>query len=141
VQEAVGFKKERGDSVRVVNIPFRAEPKVEVEPTPVYRQPWLLDLLRAGAVPAALTLMASMLLFGVLRPALRSTKVEPTEQPAKLDVVVDDAQVLLDAEAAALLAIESSKVDHHLNRARAMALDDPQAVASILRTWVSGEPT
>jgi flagellar M-ring protein FliF len=139
VQEAVGFKKERGDSVRVVNIPFRAEPKVEPEPVPVYRQPWLLDLLRAGAVPAAMTLMAMMLLFGVVRPALRVEKVEAQTPESKLDAVVDDVQALPGAVADAQLLIEGAKVDKQLLDARAMALENPQAVANILRTWVNGE--
>ena len=68
VQEAVGYKKERGDSVRVVNIPFRADPKTEPEAVPVWQQPWFVDLLKVGALPGALTLVALMLLFGVVRP-------------------------------------------------------------------------
>jgi flagellar M-ring protein FliF len=139
----VGFKKERGDSVRVVNIAFRPEPKVEPEITPIYRDPWVLDLLRAGAVPAALTLVALMLLFGVVRPALKVEKVVPPlqlEAPKTLNAVVDDDddQAVPDAESQALLAIEGNKLDRHLSRARAMAIDDPQAVASILRGWVNG---
>ena len=138
VQEAVGFKKERGDSVRVVNIPFRAEPKVEPEPVPIYRQPWLLDLLRVGAVPAALTLVATLLLFGVVRPALRGGSLVPPPVSKTLDAVVDDSQSLPLSEHAAGLAIEHVKLGRQLTDARAMALETPQAVANILRNWVSG---
>ncbi|OYU78483.1 MAG: flagellar M-ring protein FliF, partial [Burkholderiales bacterium PBB5] len=52
VQEAVGYKKDRGDSVRVVNIPFRAEPKAEPELLPVWKAHWLIDLLKAGCMHA-----------------------------------------------------------------------------------------
>ena len=138
VQEAVGFKKERGDSVRVVNIPFRAEPKVEPEPVPVYRQPWLIDLVKDAGVPAALTLMAVMLLFGVVRPALRKEVVEPLPVESKLDAVVDDAQDLPSSEQAAQLALEGPRIDKQLADARLMALENPAAVAGILRGWVSG---
>ena len=81
VQEAVGYKKERGDSVRVVNIPFRADPKVEPEAVPVWQQPWFVDLLKVGALPGALTLVALMLLFGVVRPALRPDPPPPAPKP------------------------------------------------------------
>ena len=140
VQEAVGFKKERGDSVRVVNIPFRAEPKVEPELVPVYRQPWLIDLVKVAGVPAALTLMAVMLLFGVVRPALRKEAVEPLPVQSKLDAVVDDAQDLPISEAAAQLALEGPRIDKQLADARLLAMENPAAVAGILRGWVSGEP-
>jgi len=140
VQEAVGFKKERGDSVRVVNIPFRAEPKIEPEPVPVYRQPWLIDLVKVAGVPAALTLMALMLLFGVVRPALKKEVVEPLPAESRLDAVVDDVQALPLSEAEAQLALEGPRIDKQLADARLMAMENPAAVASILRGWVSGEP-
>ena len=138
VQEAVGFKKERGDSVRVVNIPFRAEPKVEPERVPVYRQPWLIDLVKDAGVPAALTLMAVMLLFGVVRPALKKEVVEPLPVESKLNAVVDDAQDLPVSDQAAQLALEGPRIDKQLANARLMALENPAAVAGILRGWVSG---
>ena len=138
VQEAVGFKKERGDSVRVVNIPFRAEPKVEIEPTPFYRQPWLLDLLRAASVPAALTLMALMLLLGVIRPALRRETPALSAPAATLDALVDDVQALPGSTEEERLALEGPRMDKQLVEARQRAMDNPMAVANLLRGWVNG---
>ena len=133
VQEAVGFRKERGDSVRVVNIPFRVEPKVEPETAPLWRQPWLLDLVRAASVPAALTAIALMMVFGVIRPALRPG---PFGKPATtLDAMVDDVQTLPGAISP--LALGGPGSEGQLSSARAMALENPLAVASILRGWVS----
>ncbi|OGA97780.1 MAG: flagellar M-ring protein FliF [Burkholderiales bacterium RIFCSPHIGHO2_12_FULL_69_20] len=141
VQEAVGFKKERGDSVRVVNIPFRAEPKVEPEATPVWQQPWLIDLLRAGGLPAALTLVALMLLLGVVRPALRpdAPPAPPAPEPSTLDAVVDDTEALPGPTQAELLALEAPKVEKQLIDARALAKENPQAVANMMRAWIDGE--
>jgi flagellar M-ring protein FliF len=138
VQEAVGFKKERGDSVRVVNIPFRAEPKVEPEAVPVYRQAWLIDLIKVAGVPAALTLMALMLLFGVVRPALKKVTVEPLPVESKLNAVVDDTQALPLSKKEAQIALEAPRINKQLTDARQLAMENPAAVASILRGWVSG---
>lgn len=140
VQEAVGYKKERGDSVRVVNIPFRAEPKAEPESVPVWKQPWLIDLLRAGGLPAALTLVALMLLLGVVRPALRPDPPPPPDPAqAALDAVVDDTEALPGPTDADLLALEAPKVQKQLTDARALAKENPQAVANMMRAWMDGE--
>ncbi len=142
VQEAVGFKKERGDSVRVVNIPFRAEPKTEPEVLPVWKQPWLVDLLKVGGLPGALTLVALMLLFGVVRPALRPDPPPPAPAAPEnaLNAVVDDTEALPGPDATALLALENSqKVESQLTDARELAKQNPAAVANILRAWMEGE--
>jgi len=140
VQEAVGFNKDRGDSVKVVNIPFVAPPKVEAEPTPVYKQPWLIDLLKVGGVPAAITLMALALIFGVIRPAIKPDPVpEPEQPPETLNEVVDEPPQLTAAEEeAARIALEAPRIEKWLVDARAMAKENPLAVANILRTWING---
>ncbi len=142
VQEAVGFNKDRGDSVRVVNIPFRADPKADPEAVPVWKQPWLIDLVKAGALPAALTLVALMLLFGVVRPALRPDPPPPPppEAEAALNAVVDDAEALPGPDNAELLALENNqKVEAQLTDARELAKQNPVAVANILRAWMTGD--
>ena len=137
-QEAVGFKKERGDSVRVESLVFRTAPKVDDTPTPIYKQPWLIDLLKVGGVPGALTLMALMLLFGVIRPALRPDPPPPPPPEPVLDAVVDDPEPLPGEEEAALLALEGPRVEKQLNEAREMARENPLAVANLLRNWMNG---
>ena len=139
VQEAVGYNKDRGDSVRVVNIAFHAEPKVEPEAVPVWRQPWLLDLLRAGGMPAALTAVALMLLLGVVRPALRLDK-PAARPPEALSALVDDTDSLPAITAEQRLALDAPKVQQHLTGAREMAKENPMAMANILRSWIDGQP-
>ena len=138
VQEAVGFNKERGDSVRVVNAPFQTEVAEKVQDLPFWKQPWVLDLVRAGAVPAALALVGLGLIFGVIRPALRPpVVVEAADDKRQLDAVVDDAEALPGA--AMLPALEAPIENRKLESARQLAKDNPAAVANIMREWVSGE--
>lgn len=139
VQEAVGYKKERGDSVRVVSIPFRAEPKVEAEPVPLWRETWAQDLLRSAAMPAALTLVALMLLLGVVRPALKSDAPAAAQAPSQpaLNAVVDDTEALPGA--GGRLALDAPKVEQQLTGARSLAKDNPEAVATMMRAWMTGE--
>lgn len=135
VQESIGFSKERGDSVRVINAPFRVEAIPEPQVLPAWRQPWVLDLLRAWAVPAALTLVALVAVFGMVRPALRT--IAPPALGARLDAVVADRPG--EAGAPTLPALEAPRSTERLDRARQLARENPAAVAGVVRGWVSGE--
>ena len=141
VQEAVGYNKERGDSVKVISVPFR-DAKPEPEALPLWQQPWLLELVKAGGVPAALTLVALMLLFGVVRPALAPEKVAPPPQASEagLDAVVGGPEALPGAEAGlsadgAPLALAPPDMNKQLAQARELAKTNPLAAATILRSW------
>lgn len=139
VQEAVGFSKERGDSVRVINAPFQTEVTEKVDELPLWKQPWVLDLVRAGAVPGALALMGLGLIFGVIRPALRPPVVieaKDDKRGQQLDAVVDDSGL---PGGAALPALEAPRENRKLDSARQLAKDNPAAVANIMREWVNGE--
>jgi flagellar M-ring protein FliF len=140
VQEAIGYDKSRGDSVKVINAPFRVEAAPKAEDVPFWQQPWLLDLLRAGAVPAGLTLVALGVLFGLVRPALMSAMAKPVERPPapQLDAVVDDVQQL-GAQGEMPHLLEAPQMARKLEGARQLAKDNPTAVANIVRDWVNGD--
>jgi flagellar M-ring protein FliF len=145
VQEAIGFNKERGDSVKLISAPFKAPVEPAAENLPLWKQVWLLDLLRASAVPAGLTLVALALIFGVIRPSLRPPEpivLEPAEEAEaalgqQLDAVVDDDNALPGTEGG-LPALEAPKENTHLEAARKLARENPAAVAMIMRDWVTG---
>ena len=59
VQESIGFKQDRGDSVKVINAPFNVDKPVEDRrAAAVEAAARCIDLLRTLAVPAALALVA-----------------------------------------------------------------------------------
>ncbi len=142
VQQGIGFNQQRGDSVRVVNAPFRVETPPTPEVVPIWQQPWVQDLLRVGAAPAALALAALVIVFGMIRPAIKSA-LPPPPEPAKggqLDAVVGDDDKPAELAGAPLApALEAPKNNDKLEAARALAKENPAAVANIVRNWVSGE--
>ena len=139
VQEAIGFDQTRGDSVKVINAPFKIEASMKAEDEPLWKQQWLLDLLRAGAVPAGLTLVALAVLFGLVRPAVMAALAPPIVESKDqgLNAVVDDANELSMDELPQLL--EAPQMAKKLESARQLAKDNPTAVANIVRDWVNGE--
>jgi flagellar M-ring protein FliF len=140
VRESIGFKQDRGDSVKVINAPFKVEPMPgKTTDLPLWKQPELIDMLRAAAVPAGLAIVALLVFFGMIRPAMKAA-LAPRPPPAPgstLNTVVDDAQALPGA--AGVRALGAPATSQHLDGARAMAKENPAAVAGIVRGWVSGE--
>ncbi|MBE7417760.1 MAG: flagellar M-ring protein FliF [Ideonella sp.] len=136
VQESIGYNKERGDSVKLINAPFRVEPMTKPEVVPPWQQPWLVDLVRAAAVPSALALVALLVVLGVIRPAL---KAAGTVTGRRLDTVVSDPVPQPQLGQAAPLALAPPAAEKQLHDARELARQNPAAVASIVRDWVHNE--
>jgi flagellar M-ring protein FliF len=135
VRESIGFNKERGDSVKVINAPFKIDP-VTVVDVPLWKQPEVIDMLRSLAVPAGLALVAMLVFFGLVRPALKAALAPPPPTApgapgSTLTAVVDDQQVLP--------ALPAPKSVEQLANAKALAKENPAAVAGIVRGWVNGE--
>ncbi len=136
VQESIGFNKERGDSVKVINAPFQTSPMVK-DDTPWWKQPEVIDMLRAAAVPAGLALVAIIAFFGMIRPTMKAVLARPAAAPGEnLNVVAGDDDVI---DEPAPRALEAPRVNEQLQGVRLLAKENPAAVASIVRGWVSGE--
>ena len=136
VRESVGFNKDRGDSVKVVNAPFKVEPIVNVD-VPFWKSPELIDLVRAAALPAGLAVVALLVFFGLLRPAMKTLMMAPPNASRggrTLDTVVDDAQTLEN-----LPALPAPAYVKQIENAKLLAKSNPAAVAGIVHSWVSGE--
>lgn len=138
VHESIGFNKQRGDSVKLVNAPFRIEAMPKVEPLPLWNQPWVMDLLRAAAVPGALVLVALLVVAGVIKPAIKaaSTPVMGGHLNALVADPLTPGQTQAQNPQLALSAPPSTK---RLNDARDLAKQNPAAVANIVRDWVNNE--
>lgn len=167
VQESVGFSKDRGDSVKVINAPFHESPAQAIPDTPMWQRPEFQDLLRTLVVPLALAAVAVAIVLGVVRPTLKTRQeeralerlaLEPLSQPGnatrgvQLHAAVDDPLAIPvvastsseSGEVPALPAVttpESRLASMQLEQAKVMARDNPVAMANIVRGWVQGEST
>ena len=149
VQETVGFSKERGDSVKVINAPFKAPVLDKVEALPLWKQPEVLEMVRTLAVPLVLGLLGLALVFGVIRPVLRDLRrdkeTEVTKVANQLNAVVDDVTDLPalsggdSLQALPAPEVELSDSDKRLEAVRQMVRTNPASVARILRGWANGK--
>ncbi|CAN7233891.1 flagellar basal-body MS-ring/collar protein FliF [Acidovorax delafieldii] len=146
VRETIGFNRERGDSVNLMNTPFQVT-AVPTTDTPLWKQPEVVDLAKTFAWPVGAVLFAALVLMGLVRPALKGTA------PAKASAAKPVAGGQLDAleaetpERPALAAparkdevLPATPEQLRLEDARTLAKENPVAVANILKTWLNGEP-
>lgn len=143
VQQGIGFNAERGDVVKVVNAPFRVDAAPAADDTPLWKQPWLLELLKSAAAPAALALVALFIVTKLLRPAVTGlmTPPPPPAPGAKLSEVVgeSEAEEVPPPPRAPPKALMPPGNSDKVEAARMLAKQNPAAVANIVRGWVNGE--
>ena len=147
VRETVGFNKDRGDSVNLLNAAF-APLKNEVIDIPVWRQPEVVDLARSFAWPLGTLALAALVLLGVIKPAMKSMA---QAQQAAGDSAIERGHQLdaLEAEQPARPQLGSSHAinepplqtnsELRLEDARKLTRDNPAAVANIVKAWINGE--
>ena len=145
VRETIGFSKDRGDSVNIMNAPFTLEKTVVTE-LPLWKQSEIQDLARSLAWPVGTLLFGALVLLGVIRPALKAlAQSSPqTELIAhQLDAIESDEpdrpQLAAPATEPGMAVVTPGELA--LEDARKLTRDNPAAVANIVKSWISGEPT
>ncbi|TNF59519.1 MAG: flagellar basal body M-ring protein FliF [Burkholderiales bacterium] len=140
VRETIGFDRERGDSVNLVNAAFSAVEAPAAEPVVWWQDARVQDLATRLAWPAGLLAMGLLVLMGLVRPAIKAMRSPPAlpAPAAQLDALLNDTP-----ERPGLpMPTEQTRDDpdqHRLTEARRLALDNPAAVANIVKSWVNGE--
>ncbi len=121
VRESIGFSKDRGDSVNLMNAAFRADGDV-VQDVPLWKRPELYELARSLAWPAALAVLGMAVLFGMVRPALKAL-APPKPEPEKAEDKAAEVLALEGGDAAtAALPAPGGALD-------AVVGDDPERPA------------
>lgn len=143
VRETMGFNKERGDSVNLMNAQFLSDAVVRGEDLPLWKQPEVLELARSLAWPLGGGLFAALVVLGLVRPALKAMAA-PRALPlagSQLDALeADTPQRPALAAPARAVDLSPTAEQLRLDDARALARNNPMAVANIVKNWVNGEP-
>lgn len=130
VKEAMGFNKERGDSLEVVNSAFAGAEKEIIPETPVWKRPDVLRTAMGFGKYAIGGAILAYLFFGVLRPLLR--KIGKTFEPQE---PAEDAVVHLSHEVEPMGSKPRTYQDN-LDAAKQLAKNDPKMVANVVKAWV-----
>ncbi len=130
VREAMGYSKERGDTLNVQNTPFASGEKEVVPETPIWKNPTLIGWALEGAKYLVFAGLAGYLFFGVVKPFLRKLM----ERASQIPVMPEETAVAASHGAASY--------DQKVQAARDLARQEPKAVATLIKDWVGGsQPT
>ena len=132
VRETIGFNAERGDSVNLMNTPFQQELRLASD-LPVWQQPETIALVKTIGWPVGFVLGALILMFGVVRPLMKSRRKKEMQQQLDLLEAEELERPVLPQKPG-----ELPPEQLRLDQARALAKQNPIAVANIIKTWVNG---
>ncbi|RXZ32823.1 flagellar basal body M-ring protein FliF [Oxalobacteraceae bacterium CAVE-383] len=154
VREAMGYNKDRGDSLNVVNTQFSAEPEIEL---PLWKQPNMISLALLIGKYLLVFIVLMILYFRMLRPIIwnltgkterdAKAKAEAEAAAAAAEAAAEEAERMAnDPDAYVNLSGEGEpdfipvmSYKENLEIAKSMAKRDPKLVASVIKGWVNNE--
>lgn len=162
VKDAVGFDAKRGDSVNVVNSQFSGTLPMAKDDLPLWKQPEMIQYAIQAAKYLALAIGFLILVFAVIRPAIRSMgKKDDAATPTFVGREGEDpnAPIITGAAASAgpelegpgaagtdseelpdaLPQLKNNDFEKKLETMRRVAQSNPRAVAAVIKQWVSNE--
>mgnify|MGYP002136099967 CR=1 FL=1 len=146
VGDAVGYNKERGDTISVASSPFVASTEPE---TPLWKDPENQALIKELIKYLVIAGVIAFVAFGVIRPLLKQVmpQPEPKEEEAAAEAAAareggeaeegeegeeeEGAEVELSPEAAARLAYEEK-----LAKVLELAKHNPKVLGNLIKEWM-----
>lgn len=132
VKEAMGYSKERGDTLKVVNSPFSAPEQVAAPEIPFWKQPHVIDLAKETGKHILIAAIVLYLVLGVLRPLLHSLMQQRPASVPQLETTEGTPPPVSAGRSAA-------SYEENLKMARQLATQEPKIVATVVKDWVSGD--
>jgi len=134
VKEAMGFNKDRGDTISVANAPFTAIEKDDG--VPLWRDPETLSLAKELVKYGVIAAIIAYLLLGVVRPLMRTMVGPPaTEKTIGSQIDIRAEEEGEEEGSGEHVPTASELLERQLAAVRAIAQQDPQAVANIIKQW------
>lgn len=143
VKEAMGYNKERGDSLSIVNSPFLAAAPEVLPELPWWKQPDNIELAKEIGRYLLLAALVLFLYFRVLKPILRKLYPEAfaSEEEAKATAEAAAAVGEGEAEAAGTAEEEAQRIYlEKLAEVKKLAQTDPRLVATVIQEWLGLQP-
>ena len=138
VREAMGFSKDRGDSLSIANSPFTVSEKVDAG-LPIWKDPDIVSPLKTVLQYALIIGLIAYLWFKIIQPLLQSMFPPRAagEEAAAAAVAARAAAGFGMADMDEEEQVELSNYSAKIQKARDIAQHDPKAVANIVKDWMN----
>lgn len=134
VREAMGYSKERGDTLSIANSPFTLTEKAD-NGIPFYKDPENIAFGREILKYLLIAALIAFLYFRMVQPLLKAMFPPPPE-PVAADT---EAGIFAGEGDAGEEGEETVEIDHYavkVQKARDIAQNDPKVVANIIKDWM-----
>ena len=136
--QAMGFNKERGDSITVVNSSFAGEPAEVLPEVPVWQNPVAVEYGKDGLRFLVGIVVLFLVYTRMLKPLLAKLS-SPMSNPKMLGQAQqsgEDAIVNISGQPQA--ALSAPGYEQNLGMVKQLAKDNPRMVASVVSNWTNG---
>ncbi len=147
VKEAMGFNKDRGDSLNVTNTAFTFQPNEDIPEDPLWKQFATVDNIKSAFQYLVAGLIILFLYLNLLKPMIQRIAPPPpneTSQDAETAAEagmqaagMQEANQQQSSQSSTNPQEEINPQKNKLGMAKKMAMEDPRMVANILKEWVS----
>jgi len=143
VREAMGYNKERGDTISVANAPFTAVDKSEAE-LPVWKDPENISYVKDLVKYLLIAGIVAFLYLKVIQPSMKTMFPPPKDADGAHGSAEGGISAYGEGESSGITASGEDgatqvHIDHYavmIQMARELAEKDPKAVANIIKDWM-----
>ena len=134
-QQAVGYSKDRGDTLNVVNSLFVPEEKNALPETPIWKDPDMIQMGKELLRYLVLALVVFLVWKKLLKPIYDEIFPKPEPEPEPVEEEMPEGDIIgEDGEIIHIPTFEDKVRD-----AKELARKDPKLVASMLKEWMGAE--
>ncbi len=135
VKAAIGYSTERGDEVRVVNVPFQAQ---AAAPSSITQ---MTEMGTKALKPIANLVLAVLFIFFVIRPLLNRYVLKPQEKEVLQQRLALEEEEMLEGAAGAAIggrreAVAIEVGPNATEELREMASQYPDRAAALIKIWL-----
>ncbi len=135
-KQAIGFREERGDTIKVSSATFALDPVEVAQELPLWRKPEVISLAIEIGKYLLATLLIAYLFFSYVKPALKHLVSARLQAPAAEGDALSD-QSGAGAHGSRTGDQGALALPDPLESARDIARRDPKLVANMVSAWVN----